>query len=172
MADDPPNSHPVGAPPISHSSSAANRIGLVQDFTQFGVDNMIDAAVCAPDPGVTFPIASILGQTISAVWDPSIYTGPLEGRAVWRLNQQGQRVDGQILYVDSQTIDFLDGLPDVCFNTIIRYQAPNTGGDSGGAVIETLTGNLMGLHFAGDSGNQSFFCLASLIFQTLNIKLT
>jgi hypothetical protein len=150
--------------------SPAVRLGTLQDVTAFGDSNTIDAATCAPDPGTTFPIASIAAETLSGVWDPTVNTGPLSGRKVWRLDQTGARVEGEIVGVDAQSVNFLDGFPDVSFHGIISYLAPNAGGDSGGAVVETLTGHLMGLHFAGEGGSQSYFCLASLIFKTLNIK--
>lgn len=173
MAPGPLAANIIEAPPAPTSNSLANRIGTLKLFTQFSDDNpnTIDAATCTPDTGITFPIAMIAGQSLAGIWDPSADAGPLRGRKVWRLDQQGNRVDGEVIGVDAQDIDFLDGLPRVHFQPIIRYQARNQGGDSGGAVVETLTNLLMGLHFGGDGVDQSLFCLASLVFPALNIKL-
>jgi hypothetical protein len=167
----PPAANIIEAPPAPSSPSLANRIGTLKLFTQFGAANTIDGATCAPDAGTTFPIATVAGQVLTGIWDPTVNTGPLAGRKVWRLDQTGKRVDGEIIGVEAHDVDFLDGFPSVHFTSVIRYQASNQGGDSGGAVIETLTNQLMGLHFAGDGGSQSLFCLASLIFKTLRIKL-
>jgi hypothetical protein len=165
------DSNVIESPPAP-GSTIINRIGVLDTFSQFSAQSTIDAATCTPDPGVTIPVAQVNGQRLAGIWDPDTNPAPLPERRVWRIDQNGKRVDGVIAGVDSQDVSYFDGFPPVHFQGVIRYTAPNQAGDSGGAVVDTLTNQLLGVHFAGDSGTQSLFCLASLVFPALGIKLS
>lgn len=154
---------------IIQSPPQIQRIGILRDFTVFGLANTVDAAVCTPDTGVTCPTATVAGHSIPSVFDASV-VAPL-GRQVWRIDSLGNRIEGTITAVDHVSVDFHDGFDSVPFQTILRYHALNRGGDSGGAVIDTLTDQLVGIHFAGDDGTESVMCLASLVFSALSLKL-
>jgi hypothetical protein len=156
--------------PPAPGSTVVNRIGVLKSSVPFTAMSTVDAATCQPDPGVTFPIAQVAGAAITGLWNPTTDTSPLAGRQVWRLDQNQKRVDGEIVAVDSQDVDLLDGLARVHFEGVIRYRAPNQGGDSGGAVIDTLTNQLMGIHFAG-SGAEGLFCVGLSCFKALSLKL-
>lgn len=158
--------------PPAPGSSIINRIGVLKSFTKFSANSTIDAATCTPDSGVTIPVAQVNGQRLSGFWDPDTNPAPLSGRSVWRVDSGGNRVDGVISGVDNQDVNYFDGFPAVHFQGVIRYTAPNQGGDSGAAVVDTATNQLLGIHFAGDGGDQSLFCLASLVFPTLGVKLS
>jgi hypothetical protein len=156
--------------PPAPGSTVANRIGVLKSSVPFTTVSTVDAATCEPDAGVTFPIAQVDGVAITGLWNPATDTSALTGRQVWRLDQNQKRVDGEIIAVDSQDVDLLDGLAVVHFEGVIRYRAPNQGGDSGGAVIDTLTNQLMGIHFAGN-GAEGLFCVALSCFNALSVKL-
>lgn len=160
----------IESPPIPNSNSLANRIGVLRSFTKFGKRNTIDAATCEPDPSTTFAVGQIGGRAISGVWDPTAPGTQIVGRKVWRINKNGSQVAGEITAIDEQSVAFNDGFPAVQFVSILRYECPNQGGDSGGAVIDTLSDQIIGLHFAGSALNQSLLCLASLIFPNQQIS--
>jgi hypothetical protein len=156
--------------PPAPGSTVVNRIVVLKSSVPFTTVSTVDAATCKPDAGVNFPIAQVDGVAVTGLWNPTTDTLPLKDRQVWRLDQNQKRVDGEIIAVDSQNVDLLDGLPKVHFEGVIRYQAPNQGGDSGGAVIDTLTNQLMGIHFAGN-GSEGLFCVALSCFTALSLKL-
>jgi hypothetical protein len=139
----------IEAPPILDSDSLSNRIGTLKEFVTFEPDhNTIDAATCTPDPGLDLPIGVVSGHLVTDVWDPTVPGTQIAGRKVWRIDSQGDMIEGEILFVDSQLVTLSDGEGKVRFSSILRYRAPNSAGDSGGAVVDALTNQLVGLHFA------------------------
>jgi V8-like Glu-specific endopeptidase len=110
-------------------------------------------------------------QFLTGVWQPSDSDGPLEGRPVWRLNRDRQRVDGRVQAVTSVDVQFDDTDALVRFTSVVRYSAVHAPGDSGGAVIDSRTGKLIGIHFAGESVNRSYMCLAFRVFNALAITI-
>jgi hypothetical protein len=154
----------IESPPLPSPTNPTNRIGELASFKL-----EIDAATCRPDAGVTFPIASVDGTTIRSLFDPENLG--LRGRKVWRLDRSGTRVEGTLESFDDQEVDLHDGQAPVQFTRVIRYKTPNSRGDSGGAVIDQATNQLVGLHFAGDGSNTGLISQALPIFRSLRIKL-
>jgi hypothetical protein len=165
----PITSNVIDSPAAATLCSTTNRIGVLRRVSPFGNQNTIDAATCTLDAGITSSLGVIDGTPISGVLDPRPSVTLLPGRKVWRLNQAGQRIEGTLGDFVSRSIDLLDDMGQTPFTSILIYETPNAPGDSGGAVVDSLTGALVGLHFAGDAGGGGLLCLAYLIFQALYI---
>ena len=56
------------------------------------------------------------------------------------------------------------------FHNIVSARYQNAGGDSGAPVILTDTGQLIGIHMAGDD-NVGFFCKIERVFSRLHLRL-
>jgi hypothetical protein len=163
----------IESPSASGTAQPLNRIGVLQTFVPFGsTGNTIDAAICSIDAGIDATVGLLAGETVTQIWEMSPTDPPLKGRDVWRVDQNGGRMPGRIAgKLEAHTVRFHDGFDPVPFESVVRYIAPNSSGDSGGAVIDALTGRFVGLHFAGDGIDQCLLCLAVLMFSALNIRL-
>lgn len=161
----------IESPPILHSLAAQNRIGVVKRFIPFEAFNSVDAATCAPDSGVVVPLATVAGQHILGPWRPGVGASRLAGRSVWRFDKDRGAIPGEIVGIEDHRVSFHDGRPKVQFQSVIHYRAENAPGDSGSVVIDTVTNELLGIHFAGDGFELSLMCFAFLAFDALSISL-
>lgn len=160
----------VEAPPILNSSSTANRVGLLKWFIELEAESVVDAAVAQLDDDITIPISMVNGVSISGLWKAPIKDDDFYDRSVWRVDQFGTQVMGNLRRRDSKKVPLHDGFDDVTYKNFIVYRALNSPGDSGGAVIDTATNELVGIHFGGDGFHESWLCEATLIFPALGLK--
>ena len=160
----------VEAPPILNSSNPANRVGLLKWFIELEAESLVDAAVAQLDDDVTIPISVLNGVAISGLWKAPANDGDFYDRSVWRIDQHGTQIMGNLRQRDSRTVSLHDGFADVTYKNFILYRALNSPGDSGGAVIDAATHQLVGIHFGGDGFHESWLCEASLIFPALGLK--
>ena len=167
---DGPAGNVIESPLSERAHPGSNRIGVLGRAVPFENTNTIDAAICLPDAGINVPVGVIDGEAIRGPWRPGPTAGVLAGRSVWRISASGERVPGEIIGVEDHAVDMLDGRPEVSFRSVLHYKSPNKGGDSGSAVIDDRTGELMGIHFAGDGGELSLMCLAFLVFDALKLE--
>jgi hypothetical protein len=161
----------IASPPLENAESTPNRIGVLQKFTNFEKDMvyMADAAVAKLDDEVILPPAVIAGDRLTGTWQAPDDDADFRGRKVWRINRHGQRTEGVLVGYDAQEVSFPDG-DKVEFESVVRYETTSDSGDSGGAVVDVLTGKLVGLHFAGDKVKHGLICLASIIFPAFGLR--
>lgn len=160
---------PAESPSAPNLPINANIVGQVFDWINIGPGtNFVDAGVILLDSSnvriSNAPLGLAAGQS-AFLLDASAYTS-FAGRQLTVFTATGPvQVTAGLVY---DGVVFTLNRTDYLFSSVLSYtSAPGAlqGGDSGGAVIDHLTGQFLGLHMGGHGGEAGYCTIAPLIWQ-------
>lgn len=166
---------PVEQPGDFDINTLQNAVGRVLEFTDLdpGVINEVDAGLVELDVGQEVDPALLGLNRPSGIEDFTIDDlAQMSGMPLLRSGATTDLQPGTLRSVHASfNLRFEDLNTVLTYSNLAVYITNAEGGDSGAAVINGDTNNVVGLHIGGDGGSQGFFTPIRTVFDRLKIEL-
>jgi hypothetical protein len=170
-APDNPNSfrRPAESPSAPGLPVGANVVGQVFDWINIGPGtNYADAGLILLDPAAAVVTNATLGMAAgqNAIYLQASDYASFAGRQVTVFTSRGPVAATAGLVYNG--VVFTLNRTDFTFSSVLSYTASSgglQGGDSGAAVVDSASGQFLGLHMGGPGGGLGYCTIAPLIWQ-------
>jgi len=165
-----PNGDAIESPPDPDGQAGVNTIGNVFSWTRLAPNTLhiSDAALVSPGTGITLSNEPLRLQAGAAFGNLTLGEFMAQPRVRVQTFTRRKVVNGTVGSMHNHfTVAFMGNRFHFQDVVEVTYDDEVMGGDSGAAVVQTNTRQVLGLHFAG-SGRTGYFVTAQSILQVFS----